>query len=323
MRRRAVPVRVDKETEFRVDLLIREPQRLEHARLQLRVAYADRAGAELNPVDNEVIRLCGNGAGVAFNQRQALLGRHCKRVVHRGPLACLVVLFKKRHVGYPQKFVALRYDIKLFCDCRAKLAQHGESYAVPIGNNQHNIAFFGAHTVNYGLHKLLRYKLRKRHVRSVLMPTDVREALGADAPRRLGQLVDLLARECSRRIFSADCTHASARLNRAVKDRKAAAADYIGYVRNLKAVPRVGLVRAKARHALFKCHARQGQRNFNTLDLPHKALDVTLDHLQNIARIDKRHLEVNLRELRLPVGAQVLVTQAAGKLHIPVKSGEH
>jgi hypothetical protein len=41
-------------------------------------------------------------------------------------------------------------------------------------------------------------------------------------------------------------------------------------------------------------------------------------HVHNSSRIDKRHLEVDLRELWLTVTAPTLVTVAPGKLKIPV-----
>ena len=37
----------------------------------------------------------------------------------------------------------------------------------------------------------------------------------------------------------------------------------------------------------------------------------------------KRHLQVELRELRLAVGAQVFVAEAAGDLHVAVVAGDH
>ena len=39
--------------------------------------------------------------------------------------------------------------------------------------------------------------------------------------------------------------------------------------------------------------------------------------------IDERHFQVQLRELRLAVGPQVLVAEAAGDLHVAVVAGDH
>ena len=54
-------------------------------------------------------------------------------------------------------------------------------------------------------------------------------------------------------------------------------------------------------------------------DLTHEPLH----DLQHFIAIDEGHLQIDLRELRLPVGAGVLVAQALADLHVPVASGDH
>ena len=39
--------------------------------------------------------------------------------------------------------------------------------------------------------------------------------------------------------------------------------------------------------------------------------------------VDERHLDVDLRELRLPIGAQVLVAEALDDLKVPIHPGDH
>ena len=47
------------------------------------------------------------------------------------------------------------------------------------------------------------------------------------------------------------------------------------------------------------------------------------DHLENILLARERHLQIQLREFRLAVGAQVFVTEAAHDLEIAVHAGNH
>ena len=54
-------------------------------------------------------------------------------------------------------------------------------------------------------------------------------------------------------------------------------------------------------------------------DLAHQRLDDVEDRL----RPRERHLHVDLRELRLPVGAQVLVAEALADLHVAVEARHH
>ena len=48
-----------------------------------------------------------------------------------------------------------------------------------------------------------------------------------------------------------------------------------------------------------------------------------LDDAEDVVHLDERHFQVELRELRLAVGTQVLVAQAAGDLEILVVAGHH
>ena len=48
-----------------------------------------------------------------------------------------------------------------------------------------------------------------------------------------------------------------------------------------------------------------------------------VDHADDVVGVDERHFQVELRELRLPVGPQVLVAEAAGDLHVAVVAGDH
>ena len=58
-------------------------------------------------------------------------------------------------------------------------------------------------------------------------------------------------------------------------------------------------------------------------DLPEDQLDEGLDHCVDGLRPRKRHLDVHLRELRLPVGAQVFVTEAFHNLEVAIGTANH
>ncbi len=46
-------------------------------------------------------------------------------------------------------------------------------------------------------------------------------------------------------------------------------------------------------------------------------------HVQDIFLLHKRHFTIDLRELRLPVSAQVLIPETFHNLHIPVVPRHH
>ena len=46
-------------------------------------------------------------------------------------------------------------------------------------------------------------------------------------------------------------------------------------------------------------------------------------HIHDVFLIDKAQLHIDLRKFRLPVGTQVLVTEAAHDLEVFLKAGDH
>ena len=83
------------------------------------------------------------------------------------------------------------------------------------------------------------------------------------------------------------------------------------------------LIRAEALHCLFPLHAEEGRRKINAVELLPQALQKALGDGDDVVLADEGHLDVDLRELGLPVGAQILVAEAAGDLEIAVKARHH
>ena len=323
MRRCTVLVGVYQEAELGVDLLLGQTQRLKHLLLQLVVGDADGTAQQLDAVDHHVVRLGTNRTRVAVDIGQALLQRHGKGVMHGKPALALLVPLKERELGDPQEVVlSFRNQPQLTAQCQAQLAQHRQHHAVLVRHNQHHVALFAAQEGQQTGKLLLIHKLRKRAVRLLLRPADIGQTLGADALGLLGQLVDGLAGEGGCGVLGDDAAHRAALRNRVCKDREAAVLDLLGQVNQLHAKAGVRLVRTEALHRLAV-----GQPwhlgDIDALDLLVQPLHVALQHVHDVLLGDKGHLQVDLGEFRLAVGAQVLVAEAAGQLDIAVKAGQH
>ena len=90
----------------------------------------------------------------------------------------------------------------------------------------------------------------------------------------------------------------------------------------LEPEPQIGLVRAVAGDRLVVGETAHRQRHLDPAAAQHvrqQAL-VQIDH---VVDVDEGHLDVQLREVRLPVRAQVLVTEAARDLKIPLEAADH
>ena len=84
----------------------------------------------------------------------------------------------------------------------------------------------------------------------------------------------------------------------------------------------VRLVAAVAAHGFGVAEARKGRRNREPGHLA-DPLHQRLDDLEDLLFLRKGHLQIDLCELRLPVGAQVFVAEAAHDLKILVEAADH
>ena len=94
-------------------------------------------------------------------------------------------------------------------------------------------------------------------------------------------------------------------------------------VLDLQAEAQVGLVGPVDGNRLGVRHAAERPRESSTPISSKRGGERALDDLEDQFRRGERHLEVDLRELELPVGAQRLVAEAAGDLHVAVEARDH
>ena len=96
--------------------------------------------------------------------------------------------------------------------------------------------------------------------------------------------------------------------------------EVLGEVGELDGEPQVGLVRAVAGHRLGVGHARDRPRDLVADQLRHSAATTASPSSMTSSCVDEAHLDVELGELRLPVGAEVLVAVAAGDLVVALRA---
>jgi hypothetical protein len=84
----------------------------------------------------------------------------------------------------------------------------------------------------------------------------------------------------------------------------------------------VGLVDPVGPHGLFVGQARERRGNRVARHLG-QAHHQRFHHLEDALLLRKGHLQVDLGELRLPVGAEVFVAEATHDLEVLLKSADH
>ena len=324
VRRSAVLVRFDKEAELGLDLLVGELEGAEHLLLQLIVGDADGAGAELGAVEGQVIGLGDHLAGVALEILQALLARHGEGMVHRDPLAALLVLLNEREVHDPEEVIrVLRDQVELATQLQTQRTEHRERDAVLVGDDEDHVALLGAEDGEDALEVALAEELAERAGGLILRPADVGETLGADALDILGELVDLLAGEGCGGVLRDDGAHRAAVFDRAFKDDEVDILHGVAQVDQRHAEAHVGLVGAVGVHRGLIGHALKGRGQLDALHLSEQALHEPLVDLHDILDIDEAQLHIDLGELGLAVGAEILVAEAARELDIAVEARHH
>ena len=98
--------------------------------------------------------------------------------------------------------------------------------------------------------------------------------------------------------------------------------EVVGALGELEAEAQVRLVGAVPPHRLRVGHARERQRDLVADQLPDRG-DDGLGEGDHVVLLGEAHLDVELGELGLPVGAEVLVAVAAGDLEVPLQAADH
>ena len=164
----------------------------------------------------------------------------------------------------------------------------------------------------------------RRGQRAALLDLEPGQPLGAEVlhdERR--ELVDVFARIAAGRSLDVHAADPIAALGHLAEDAELGLAGQIGDVDQFQAETQVGGVVAKPLHRLVVGHPRQRQLELQAEDLLRQPGHQPVDHADDVLRGDERHFQVQLRELRLPVGPQVLVAEATGDLDIAVVAGDH
>src|SRR5262245_11958918 len=147
----------------------------------------------------------------------------------------------------------------------------------------------------------------------------------ADLLHFLGQAIDVLAREHS---AAGDDDAAQARvlpfqlLTHRVANDLPIGPGPPAEVLDLEIEPQVGLVGAVALHRFLPRQSLEWRSDAEAR-LVKQRDQHGLDYCEHVVLRDERRLDVDLRELGLPVEAQILVAKAPRQLKVAVESGDH
>ena len=328
MRGRTEAERLEEEAELLLRVLLAQTHDLEDALLQVLAVDTNRATADLVAVAHHVVRVRERLAWFGVERVDVLGLRHRERVVHGRPRTgadgdvprgdSVGGRLEQRRVDDPQEAprvlvdeVAALADLQTRCaEQRARRLRRTRGEEDAVAGLRTDVAGEARHL---GLGEVLGHRAGER---AVLLDEDVREALRAALLRPLLPRVELTTglRRTTRHDDGADVFGLEHAERRVLEELRA--------LDELVAEAQVGLVRAVLRHRVGVRHARERRRQVDADRRPHGLRDL-LTELDDVVLLDEAHLDVELRELGLTVGAEVLVAVAARDLVVAFHPGDH
>ena len=324
MRRGAVVQGAQQESEALLGLLVGEPDRAEDALLELGAVDTDGARRDLAAVDDHVVGLRQDGAGIRLNAVLILGAGRREHVVLGDPALLVLVVAKQREVDDKQHRPSIGVgQFEALGEVRTQRAKHPHHDGLGVGREEDRVARVGAGRRADAVELVLRQELgdRRTHL-TRLVEQQVRESLAAPLLGELGELVEVLAAE-ARAPGAGQRTHAATALDGTLEDAEARVAHELGDVADLEAVAKVGLVAAEAQDRLAVRHLREGPRQIDVEDLLPDAAVQVLGEIEDLVALDERHLEVELRELELAIRALRLIAEATSDLVVAFEPGHH
>ena len=316
---------VDQVAEALLGILIGEAQSPEHGLLGLGDGDPDGAATQFGAVEHDVIGLGPAVLLVGLQLVQILVHGGGEGVVHGHIAVLLLGELEHGELGDPKELeVPGIQNAQLLGALAPQGAQGGKDHFVLcIAHDEHQVSVLGVGTLQNGAVLLFSEELLIGGGHLAVMETGPGQTLGLIGLNEVSQLVDLLPGEVSGVAVYIDEPHGAALGHGAGEYAEAAVLHNVADVLDLKAEAQVGFVRAEAVHSLPPGHPQEGSLHIHVQHFLEYPLQEALLDLHHVILVDEGHLQVDLGELGLAIGPQILVPEAAGDLHIAVKAGQH
>ena len=202
-------------------------------------------------------------------------------------------------------------------DLQARGAEERAGRLGGAGGEEHAVARLGPDVCGeagqLGLREVLGHRPGEG---AVLLDEHVGEAAGAALPGPVLPGVELLAR------LARAAGHDDGPDVVGLEDAERGVGEVVGALDELEPEAQVGLVGAEAAHRLGVGQLEERGLQVDPDERPDLA-DDGLAELEDVGLLDEAHLDVELGELGLAVGAEVLVAVAAGDLVVALHAGDH
>ena len=325
VRRSTVLECIDEEPELGLDLFFGEAEQTEHLFLNFRVVNTDRTTADFDTVKNKVISFGVAILEVATEHHvQVFWKRVRERVVHSHVAAFGIAVFEHREFGNPNKFTLLRIAETLdTSDFQAELTHSGSSNFFRTCDEEHHVAALGANSVAEFVELFGGEELADLSFDFVIfLDAHPNEALGTVLGNVSGEFVDLLTSKVNATLGS-DTADLATGGNAVLEHAKVGLCTDFRNIVDFEVEAEVRLIGTVLEHSFCPLHTADVARRFEVPNLAQNLGHELVEHFHDFVLVDERHFDVDLREFRLTVSAEVFVTEALGNLEVAVHAGNH
>jgi|GEM_PF-5943200 len=255
-------------------------------------------------------------------------GRCGEGVVQRVVAALLRVMLEHRKVDHPQRSPTGFDQVKITPDLEPDRAHESSNHRLQTRPEKQQIASLGGGYLKNTLDRLRVEKLGHRRLHACnaggpVIDLHPGQTLCAVLAGQGSVLINLLAAQAGTGRHSQRGHPALRVIGRLGKHLEIDLANLVADGDQLQRNAQIGLVRPETAHRLMPAHPRKRSRQLNIQHLAKHRSDHSLGDRLDVGFIDKGHLQVQLGELRLTVGTQVFVTEAAGDLVVAIHTAHH
>ena len=240
------------------------------------------------------------------------------------PLVLLGIEGKHREIDDPEEVQGGGIDRELLKlgDAKTDPTEHGAGTLPGIGAKEDQVPLLHAEALCEGGLLGVGEELHDGGLPLAVLDLDKGETLGSGGLGKLGEFLDL-ARRDGGEALGVHRLDDTARIEGRAEDLELALLEDVPGIPDLHAEAGVGLVTAVAVHRVGIRHALEGNLQVDAASLAEDPHEHPLDQVLKIFGPDERGLDVDLGELGLTVGPQILVAETAGDLEVLVDAADH
>ena len=316
MGRRPVAEGVKQEPELGLRLLGTDPQDGEDPLLDLPPVDPHAARAQLPPVQDKVV---GPGPDVeqvaTFQGVKVLLVRHGERMVGRNRVPRVVQALEQREVHHPQEVETALSDRRA-AQLQADQTQDVADGAALVGHDEEQVADLGLQGGAQSIDLLVGQELSHWGIDAAVLHLHPDQAFGPPLLALLGQVVQPVSGQIGA------ARHPDALHTGGLEGPETGVGEHPGQFDQLHSEPDVGLIGSETLHGLVPRHPGYLPRALAGNRFGGRR-DGIRDEGQHVVLGDETGFGVELHELELAVGPEVLVAQTAGDLVVAVHTADH